>query len=63
MKDRKLAGIDMLDLEQAYRKKQLYNIPVDQLCKIHKVFLKYIVGGSTRATSNIEIQKGFLKEQ
>jgi len=39
LEDQELVGIDMAHLEKAYRKQQLYTIPPDQLCKVHKVFL------------------------
>jgi hypothetical protein len=63
LEDQELAGIDMAHLEQAYRKQQLYTIPVDQLRKVHKVFLNSSAGGSARANSNLGIQKGTSKEQ
>ena len=53
----------MVHLEQAYCKQQMYTIPTDQLCKVHIVFLKSLVGGSSRANTNMAKQKGTSKEQ
>jgi len=44
LEDQELEGIDMVHLEQAYRKQQLYTIPTDQLRKVHKVFLNSSAG-------------------
>jgi hypothetical protein len=63
LEDQELAGIDLVHLEQAYQKQQLYTIPLDQLRKVHKVFLNSTAGGSTRANPNLGIQKGSSKEQ
>jgi hypothetical protein len=49
LEDQDLAGIDLIHLEHAYQKKILYTIPLDQLRKVHKVFLKSSVGGSDQS--------------
>jgi hypothetical protein len=61
LEDQDLASINMAHLEQAYRKKQLYTIPIDQLCKVHKVFLNSSMRGSTRASTKLGIQKAASK--
>jgi hypothetical protein len=63
LEDQELAGIDLVHLEQAYRKQELYTIPQDQLRKVHKVFLNSTAGGSTRANSSLGIQRGHSKDQ
>jgi hypothetical protein len=62
MEDQELVGIDMTHLEQAYHKQQLYTIPLDQLCKMHKLFLNSSAGGSAGANANLGIQKGTSKD-
>jgi hypothetical protein len=58
-----LVGIDLEHLEQAYHKKELYTIPLDQLRKVHKVFLNSSVGSAARSSSGLGIQGIQQKEQ
>jgi hypothetical protein len=37
--DKELAEIDLEKLEEAYHKKELQSLPLEQLCKVHKVYL------------------------
>jgi hypothetical protein len=63
LEDQEIAGIDMVHLDQAYQKQQLYTIPPDQLCKVNKVFLNSLIRGSAQASKNIGIKKETSKEQ
>jgi hypothetical protein len=58
-----LAGVDLVHLEQAYRKQELYTIPPDQLHKVHKVFLNSSVGSSARSSSGLGIHHNQQKDQ
>jgi hypothetical protein len=61
LEDQDLARIDLVHMEEAYQKKELYTIPSDQLRKVHKVFLNSSMGGSDRANSSLGIQWRALK--
>jgi hypothetical protein len=43
-----LVDIDLEKLEEALNRKDLQTIPVEQLCKVHKVFIDSTVGSTTR---------------
>jgi len=48
MDETSLVDIDLEKLEEALNQKDLQHIPVDQLCKVHKVFTNSTVGSTTR---------------
>jgi hypothetical protein len=50
-----LVGIELEHLEQAYHKKELYTIPLDQLHKVYKVFLNSSVGSAASSSSGLGI--------
>jgi hypothetical protein len=58
-----LTGIDLENLEQAYRKKELYTIPPDQLRKVHKVFINSSVGSAARSNTGLGIQRIQQRDQ
>jgi hypothetical protein len=43
-----LADIDLEKLEEAFNKKELQSIPVEQLRKVHKVFIDSTAGATSR---------------
>jgi hypothetical protein len=43
-----LADIDLEKLEEAFNKKELQSIPVEQLRKVHKVFIDSTAGATLR---------------
>jgi hypothetical protein len=45
--DQDLVNIDMDKLEEAFNKRELQSIPVEQLLKVHKVFIDSIVGAAS----------------
>jgi hypothetical protein len=45
---RELADIDLDKLEDAFNKKELQTIPVEQLRKVHKVFIDSTTGATSR---------------
>jgi hypothetical protein len=51
-----LNGIDLENLEQSYRHQQLHTIPLDQLCKVYKVFINSSMGSIARSSSSLGIQ-------
>jgi hypothetical protein len=58
-----LVGVDLEHLEQAYRHQKLYTIPLDQLRKVHKVFLKSTTGSTAKSSLGLGLQGNTLKEQ
>jgi hypothetical protein len=46
--DQDLADIDLEKLEEAFNKKELQTIPVEQLRKVHKVFIDSTIGATSR---------------
>jgi hypothetical protein len=48
MDERELADIDLEKLEDAFNKKELQSIPVEQLRKVHKVFIDSTTGATSR---------------
>ena len=48
MAETSLVDIDLEKLEEALNQKDLQHIPVDQLCKVHKVFTNSTVGSTAR---------------
>jgi hypothetical protein len=65
--EQELAGVDLDHLEHAYRHQKLYTIPLDQLRKVHKVFLNSSIGSTVRSNKDLGIQgnhpKGQIKPQ
>jgi hypothetical protein len=65
--EKELAGVDLEHLEHAYRHQKLYTIPLDQLRKVHKVFLNSSAGSTARSSKGLGIQgnqpKGQIKPQ
>jgi hypothetical protein len=56
-----LAGVDMEHLEHAYRHQKLYTIPLDQLWKVHKIFINSSAGSSARSSKGLGIQSSHTK--
>jgi hypothetical protein len=56
LEEQDLVGVDLKHLEQAYHKQELYTIPLDQLRKVHKVFLNSSVGSVARSNTGLGIQ-------
>jgi hypothetical protein len=48
LEDQDLADIDLEKLEEAFNKKELQTIPVEQLRKVHKVFIDSTIGATSR---------------
>jgi hypothetical protein len=46
--DQDLVDIDLEKLEEAFNKKELQTIPVEQLRKVHKVFIDSMAGATSR---------------
>jgi hypothetical protein len=46
--DQDLVDIDLEKLEEAFNKKELQTIPVEQLKKVHKVFIDSTAGATSR---------------
>ena len=53
--EKDLAGVDIEHLEQAYWHQKLYTIPLDQLRKVHKVFLDPSMGSTARSNTGLGI--------
>jgi len=60
--ERELAGVDLVNLEKYYQRKELYTIPPYQLRTVHKVYMDSTVGETSRATKSLGIHKEPLKD-
>jgi hypothetical protein len=49
MDENELVDIDLDTLEEAYHKQELQSIPLDQLQKVHKVYINSTVGTTSRS--------------
>jgi hypothetical protein len=45
--EKELADIDLDELEDAFNRKELQSIPVEQLRKVHKVFIDSMTGATS----------------
>jgi hypothetical protein len=60
--ERDLADIDLEKLEEAYNKKELQNLPLEQLYKVHKVYIDSTTRATSRSDSGLDIQIDLGKE-
>jgi len=58
-----LEGVDLVHIDKAYHKQELYTIPQDQLRKSQKVFLNSSMGSSTRSSTRLGINWNQWKYQ
>jgi len=58
--EKDLGGIDLEHLEHAYRHHKIYTIPLEQLRKVHKIFLNSLAGSTARSNAGLGNMK---KEQ
>jgi hypothetical protein len=50
-----LAYIYLEYLEEAYHKQELQSIPLEKLCKVHKVYLNSTTGATSRSGGSLGI--------
>jgi hypothetical protein len=50
-----LASIDLDKLEEAYINQELQSLPLEKLCKVHKVYMDSTVGATSRSGGGLGI--------
>jgi len=53
--EKEMAEIDLEWLEEAYHKKELQSLPLEQLCKVHKVYINSTTGETYKSRGGMGI--------
>jgi hypothetical protein len=61
--EKELVEIDLVRLEEAYHKQELQYVPLEQLRKVHKVFLNSTTWVTSRFGSGLGIHSDVHKDQ
>ena len=62
MDETDLGDIDLENLEESYNKQELQTLPLEQLCKVHKVYLNSTAGATSYFGGGLGIRSNPHKE-
>jgi hypothetical protein len=60
--EKDLVEIDLVSLKEVYRRNELSSIPLDQLCKVHKVYLNPTTEATSRSSEGLGILQNPTKD-